>query len=452
MDINETFFASEMAYIKDDAQLNGQTSETISVQVTGYDGSTSTKKYAKYLKIDGKVFTGAAYDAKYNGEVVKYTADGIADLFDYVNSSAANAQWYYTAVENHNISIVKNAAGDAFETAVVLGAVQNDGALFKADVNSTYWVQGSKYPLGWKGNVAKVKEALIGKALFEAPAITRDATSKVWSLGGVATGSTINAFDKYVALAVNAFNGTEGIVAHYAPFIHGKAILVGRTEMNVAADGKISYVAFNETFFCTYISVLSKTAAPAEAAYYSIDTAATDTAAAFTTYYAKYLKIAGKVFTGAVATRAAALSGEKGIYSADGISDLVTYVQAEEANAEWYYLAMRNNDISILKDAEGSAFTTPVSIAYPGDPFKADANNAYGYHGTTLAFNWKKNIAAMENFLVGKELTALLVGAKADTNTNPKNWYVDGVDTGATLSEFNQYMGFALTAYSYANL
>jgi hypothetical protein len=109
---------------------------------------------------------------------------------------------------------------------------------------------------------------------------------------------------------------------------------------------------------------------------------------------------------------------------------------------------MRDSAITIAADAAGTASTNVIKV--PGNAFKADANCTYwAAPSGTQKMSWKGNIAAIAAFLKGK---ALATAITVDTDKNSDSyWTVGGVSTGATLTEFKQYMGFAFNAYSHFN-
>ena len=150
---------------------------------------------AKYVVVDGKLFTGSV-----DGTDVKYAADGIANLKAACKDNEETAKWYAEAL----------LAGKAFAADAKGNKVSFE---IKADVEkgfaksvTGYWT-GDNYPLGWKGNMAALSEALVGTSMGFADAdLVKDAESKLWSFGGTVTKATLTDAKDYVAVAQKAYN------------------------------------------------------------------------------------------------------------------------------------------------------------------------------------------------------------------------------------------------------
>ena len=150
---------------------------------------------AKYVVVDGKLFTGSV-----DGTDVKYAADGIANLKAACKDNEETAKWYAEAL----------LAGKAFAADAKGNKVSFE---IKADVETGfaksvtgYWT-GDNYPLGWKGNMAALSEALVGTEMGFADAdLVKDAESKLWSFGGTVTKATLTDAKDYVAVAQKAYN------------------------------------------------------------------------------------------------------------------------------------------------------------------------------------------------------------------------------------------------------
>ena len=150
---------------------------------------------AKYVVVDGKLFTGEV-----NGTDVKYVSSDIADLKAACKDKEETAKWYAEAL----------LAGKAFAADAKGNKVSFE---IKADVEkgfaksvTGYWT-GDNYPLGWKGNMAALSEALVGTEMGFADAdLVKDAESKLWSFGGTVTKATLTDAKDYVAVAQKAYN------------------------------------------------------------------------------------------------------------------------------------------------------------------------------------------------------------------------------------------------------
>lgn len=172
--------------------------------------------YAKYISIDGKVFTGTIRENDlvideytYVNQVVNYKSDTIDDLFSYLYKSEENAKWYYEAVKN-NKAFICNKNGEKVESLPLL----NDVGWFKSE--GKYWPQSQTNPLGWKGNIDNLVEYLKGKTLtdldstkFMQDEVGEDKDGynyKYWTIDGVKTKVTMSDIYNYYKLAYNAYS------------------------------------------------------------------------------------------------------------------------------------------------------------------------------------------------------------------------------------------------------
>jgi len=201
--IDETFTPSDWALVDAD-EVAGQTIDTITVTAEDHSGNPTDFTYAKYIEVDGAVYTGAAVEAEEvkSSQIVNYSNDDCDDLFAYISE---NAEWYFNVVKDEKISVVADAEGTAFETPYTLGTIDKYKTNFKADEDNTYWPVSDWAPLGWKGNIAKIEAGLTGLDLSTAPEVTLDETTKVFSFAGIETGATMTGTPVYVTLATAAY-------------------------------------------------------------------------------------------------------------------------------------------------------------------------------------------------------------------------------------------------------
>ena len=447
MKINETFLLgsgdNSIAQIVNDSQLGGQTVETITASKSDWSGNKVDVKFAKFVKVGDIVLTGAVRDTAKHGEIVIYSNAemNIADFFEYVSASQENMQWYYNQAKTGNISIVKDAAGTAFDTAVVLGSVQGAGSLFKADINSTYWPKNTRYKIGYKENIADIEKALIGMDLTDKPAASRN-DSKEFLIGTVNTGATITAAEEYYDLAFAAFAGDSGVGINYQI---ANTNDVDMAEVVVNADGKIVSAIFDESNFVTSVSTLTA-ASTAPTVNYTYDKTGWDgTTSSVTEYHAQYLKIGGVLFTGT--PRTSAYHGEMMQYASTDakITDLFNYCNTI-SGASWYYNALRNNDV-IIANADGTSAN--VALHNEGTNFKADAANK---HWNVKGVNvWAQQTGKIAKALVGLSLSRRpKVGDPASSVSSGDlgGYTLDGVGTGATIESFSTFLNLAVFAYT----
>ncbi len=196
--INETYTPVTWTEL---SATEAETVENISVEVTSWSG-TKTINYAKYVKVDGVVYTGEKLDAAADGQYVKYMA-GTVSLMEKIKD---NSEWYWNCVVDaaNKITVASNAEGTAVSDHVYFAQ-----KAFKADENSTYWPQTAT-ALGWKGNIAAIEAYLVGKdpskiASFVKATEAGEDEKKYFMDGTVSTGATINATDAYLQLAKAAF-------------------------------------------------------------------------------------------------------------------------------------------------------------------------------------------------------------------------------------------------------
>jgi len=171
------------------------------------DGTTW---YGKYLVIGSKRFVGAlrteplVLDGKtYSKQTVRYSSEGINDLFVWLYESEENRKWYVNELEKGNAYVATSDYSKAgYETA---GMTTSEGKLgFKKSITG-YW-QGDNYPLGWKGNMAAIVEVIKGtKVDVSLDDIKKNENNK-WVVGNVVSGATLTDFKDYYKLAKEAYN------------------------------------------------------------------------------------------------------------------------------------------------------------------------------------------------------------------------------------------------------
>ena len=155
-----------------------------------------------------------------------------------------------------------------------------------------------------------------------------------------------------------------------------------------------------------------------------------------TSYYAKYVAIGDKLFTGTVLGEGSAQSIR---YGATNIPDLETWV-ATEANAIWY-VEQVNADAFFLATAEGTEH--PNLVRVDANSNVAMTKSASGYWSSGLG--WAGNMDALEELLVGTKLNI----DPTDFEKNGDGYWSSGdLVTGATLTDFADYIAVALRAYN----
>ena len=189
--------------------------ETLASDVLEHVKGDEKMYYAKYISIDGKLFTGSVRetdltldDKAYSAQVIKYTSKDIPDLFVYLYNSDANCEWYFNAAKNKKIFIC-DAEGKKLETY----PSNNEYGWFKSE--GKYWNDKDSYPLGWKGNLEQLADYLMGKELTELDEskFVKDETGveengytyNYWTINGVKTKVTMVDVYDYYKIAQKAY-------------------------------------------------------------------------------------------------------------------------------------------------------------------------------------------------------------------------------------------------------
>lgn len=157
-----------------------------------YQGKYAVSYAAKYVMVGDKKFTAELVD----GAPV-YSAEGIADLKAWVSASEENAKWYAEELLAGNAK----ATDASWNKASFQITADKEGGFKKSTTG--YW-SGSNYPLGWKGNMEALQEALIGTEMGFADAdIVKGDT---WKIGDVTSKATLVDAKDYIAVAQRAYN------------------------------------------------------------------------------------------------------------------------------------------------------------------------------------------------------------------------------------------------------
>ena len=168
---------------------------------------TTTKSWGgKYLVIGNKRFTGTLRNEPLvvNGktiasQAIKYTSEGINDLFAWLSESEANAKWYFENATTEKSFVATNEwQKHTYESA---------GRAGRTKTEANYW-PGSESALGWKGNLDKLAEALKGTKMNQENQISRD-EDNVWKIGDVKTGATLTDLKDYYEIAKRGYNNAK---------------------------------------------------------------------------------------------------------------------------------------------------------------------------------------------------------------------------------------------------
>ena len=395
-------------------------------------GKYGNSYVAKYLNFNGDVYAGT-YDAEAKTVTFK---KGDTDLDAKIGALTAQdelASLYHT-LEN-NFVYGSDAEGND------LGLTKQ---LNKASADSNYWPT-KEGVLGWKGNIAKIEAALVGKDL------SKDTVDKT------ASGATTGSFQTYIDLATKAFKGESLATVHYSRDMiegrekNGHSMCFAQIELHFGADKKVKKAFINETDqFMTLAAKLTDE----EAALFTDDekltVSTTKNDVTTTTVYAKNLSVAGELFTGSVletAYQKEALGFSNAAVTAAKFTNSLDYFGSTLELAQSYYHAAMLHNINKVK-ADG----TVVAPGTRGNrtATKAEKDNGYwnitdGSKDTVNNSRWKWNIAKVETALVGLDLSADIAATKGDD----KIWSFGTVSTGASMTEAETFLALAKVAFSY---
>lgn len=156
-------------------------------------------KFAKYLKIGDKVFTGTIYtDAEKETigstkQTIKYQAEGIDDLYTYLKTED-NARWYVEQIKAGN-AYITNSDGTRQNVKT-----NPQGSFFKS--SSLYWTTGDT---GWAKNLQFLANGIVGTDMSKTVTMS-DGYVKI---GDVVTSATIADYEDYYNLAKKAFENAK---------------------------------------------------------------------------------------------------------------------------------------------------------------------------------------------------------------------------------------------------
>ena len=153
--------------------------------------------------------------------------------------------------------------------------------------------------------------------------------------------------------------------------------------------------------------------------------------------YAEFVKVGDKIFTATVLGIAPAQSIK---YSADGIDDIDAWV-ATEANALWYVQQIELENYGYV-DALG------VTNEFVGNDNSAKVSmkkSTSGYWTVVDGLGWSGNMAEIVDLLVGSTFDFTIEGFIK----NSEGFWANGsIVTGATLTDFKDYLSVAARAYA----
>lgn len=232
------------------------------------------------------------------------------------------------------------------------------------------------------------------------------------------------------ALTLAACNGEKKATAY--GLVHGH--YVGEITVEVASNGTVKTVSIEEWFLpynWAKVTVADTANVPA-------DVLAVDGSRAVS-YYAKYVKIGDKLFTGAVSGAAKA---QVITYSSRDITNIETWVKDHD-NAKWYVDQIKDEKFFIAK-VDGTENTALVRSDANSNTSMKKSDSGY-WTGDNYPLGWAGNVEAMVTAFVGTKMAATEAQLVKDGT-----WKIADVTTTATLSDFADYYLLAQAAYNAA--
>lgn len=225
--------------------------------------------------------------------------------------------------------------------------------------------------------------------------------------------------------------------------VHG--YYVGVISVNVDVDGKVTAMDVEE-YFLPY-SWAKITAAQALDGETLRAGALAVVGSRGTNYYSQFIKIGDKVFEGFVTGTAPA----QGIsYRSTGISHLESWLK-QEAAAKWYVDQIEAGNFAITT-SNGTTHPTWVKGAADASTAISMKKSASGYWTVDAPrLGWVGNVAAFKADMIGKDLSQVFVYSRdAAAAAGSQFWTVNGVVSGATWSDYPDYLHLAIQAYKNA--
>lgn len=375
-------------------------------------GAKVTKNFYKTVKFGG-------YTATYDVATHTYLIDGLP-MLDRFQSIVYARAWF----ESANTDSVVVVSDDKTED----GDVMNSATLLKSQ--NGYWSEFEAPALGWEENAVATSAFFVENYEAFVPAFYQNgpenlfyghsANGQPWFWNGVNTGATWTDMEDYISLLVVAYAQPSQSFAY--GLVHGKGY-VGEATIVRTQQGFILSAGLEEACLPTYIA--------AEAAIKGVTT--TDEAypshgSEVTKHFYTTVKFGGNTFT---------YSTTEHDYVMEGTT-LKAWLE-DEANAMVYFLSVSNDQVAIVNAEGKDDFTVMTSAKL------LKSENGYWSTPSGTQLGWKTNVEntveyVMNNGFVQDEFT---------TDNKVGNVFVDenGVSTGATWTDFNDYYQLLKKAY-----
>jgi hypothetical protein len=212
---------------------------------------------------------------------------------------------------------------------------------------------------------------------------------------------------------------------------------VGVAELTTV-DGVVTEASFEE-YFLPY-SWAKVTAAEGTADTVAVKTTSR-TGAQVTTIYAQRVKVGDKIFTIEVTGTGWAQTFK---YASTGIADIDAWV-ANEDNAKWYVDQIEADAYGFV-NANGAAITSFVLADSAAKNAMTKSESSY-WVVAEPGLGWTGNMDAIVDLLVGSTMDFDPADFTRAT-VAPLVWGNGDITTGATLSDFKDYLSLALRAFA----
>jgi hypothetical protein len=212
---------------------------------------------------------------------------------------------------------------------------------------------------------------------------------------------------------------------------------VGVAELTTV-DGVVTEASFEE-YFLPY-SWAKVTAAEGTADTVAVKSTSRDGDPVLT-IYAQRVKVGDKTFTIEVTGADGAQTFK---YSSTGIADIDAWV-ANEDNAKWYVEQIEANAYGFV-NASGTAITSFVLEDSAAKNAMTKSESGYWFVAEP-GLGWTGNMDAIVDLLVGSTMDFDPANFTRAT-VAPRVWSNGDITTGATLSDFKDYLSLALRAFA----
>jgi hypothetical protein len=189
---------------------------------------------------------------------------------------------------------------------------------------------------------------------------------------------------------------------------------------------------------------VTSTTAPADVVVLTTTSGETVT----TSWYAKYIVIGDRNFTGEARTESLVVDGityskQTVKYVASDVDDLFVWLLDSGDNCAWYVAQLETGTAYVAKDT----FAVNTTL-YPWNQGNGFTKSATGYwYGSSYPLGWEGNMDEVVAAVIG---TAPTADAVLSQDAETKFWSIGDTVTGATLTDFADYYRIIVAAFDKA--